>query len=79
MRIYTVVGVVDREGIQGFIFSFKERSKAEAFKIFCEYYNSLEEKSREVGWHEEWKKNHPAKDNYPYFDIIESELVGGDA
>lgn len=48
MRIYTVVGVVDREGIQGFIFSFKERSKAEAFKIFCEYYNSLEEKAERL-------------------------------
>ena len=75
MIIYTVVGVVDCEGIQGFIFSFKERSKAEAFKLFCEHYNSLEKESRAAGMYEEWMAAHPAKDIYPYFDIVESELV----
>lgn len=79
MKIYTVVGEVECEGIQGIIFSFKERSKAEAFKVFCEHYNSLEEESLATGMHNEWMENHPAKNNYPYFGIVESELVESDA
>jgi hypothetical protein len=78
MIIYTVVGEVDCEGIQGLIMSFKDQKMAEAFKVFCEYYNTLEDECLSTGTHNDWMDNHPAKNNYPYFGIVESELVGED-
>ena len=78
MKIYTVVGEVDCEGIQGLGASFSSEAKALEYKGRCEAYDKTSPVKKYDSGYRIWRASHPMGYNYDSYDVIEHELIGGD-
>lgn len=76
MKIYTVVGEMDHEGMAWVGPSFIGKSNAYKFKIACDAYDNTKPTNKHDSVYEEWERVHPVNFKFDGYDVVEHELVG---